>query len=1074
MPEQPARHPDQKVLAEFGLGRLDPSESSWIEEHLGECPTCCDTLLNLKDDTFTGLVRSLPEPADESIPNVQPASTAGGTEVDEALAKTSKPEATDGAILNAESNHAVTMLVQSGNPIEPSELPDELKDHPRYRIVEQIGSGGMGDVYRAEHRLMNRSVALKLINSQLIKHPQAVERFRREVQAAAQLTHPNIVTAFDAEQAGDVHFLAMEFVEGTDLATVVKHRGALPVDEACDCIRQAAEGLQHAHEKGMVHRDIKPHNLMLSPDGQVRILDFGLAGFATESAILEADSTGADERGTTPLHLTTFGSVMGTPDYIAPEQARDAHSADIRADIYSLGCTLCFLLKGEAPFEADSVVDKLKAHAEQEPPALNDLRDDVPDELADIVSRMMAKEPADRFQTPSAVATALAAFSERLAQPAAPPVNRSGKRRLVTAVWAGLMSLLAGVIIVVTTQGNFEVRSEIDGVQVTVSKDGDTFRVLDANSGTTVFWLPGDEFQVKARGDVDVTVSPTNVNVTWMGKQVIHIRPAPKPAPRRLPNPNPPWQPEYGTGPITAGVNLINDPSLEGTASGEAYPKTWGNGNLIPKDAWRFEVIDDGRTGKRGWMIEGDGDAATVPSNRPPVDRAFRYAARGWVKVESGMARLGLLYFDKNRRYLSTSHSTAMIPRGEWHQLTMLDDFANHPEAAYVSLALVMAGEGKAVFDDLELIPFEANNLPENFEAEYGGMEAKTAALFDRWVGRWESTSVYKPTATMPDGQTIKSQVVARKILDDRFLMWQFVDEAGSTESISILCYDEYAGGHHIWSFGSDGEASERIGQWDATSQTLALELRPPALASRDTGSSTDRFVSNDHIESTTLVKANDQVTRDVRASWIRKSAEVPEEFSLSSGTAASSDELAVLNRMVGDWDSITIQKPAEWTPDGGRSTAKIKREWILNGRFVLARETHSNGQEGLTLFGFDPKQKAYRVWQFNSEGAFPLNPSKGGWSESQQTLSYVAELDGGKILDTSVHFASQNREDWKIKVTAGAGKVHLDMDVSATRRAAADPNAPKLDASQPKPTDCDPCRNYPDRGRFHDDSQVK
>ena len=1068
MSQQPARHPDQKVLAEFGLGRLDPSESSWIEEHLAKCPTCCDTLLNLKDDTFTGLVRSLPEPADESIPDVQPDSKGDVTDIDDPLAKSSKPEATDGAIPNAESSHAVTMLVQSGDPIEPSELPDELRDHPRYRIVEQIGSGGMGDVYRAEHRLMNRSVALKLINSQLVKHPQAVERFRREVQAAAQLTHPNIVTAFDAEQAGEMHFLAMEFVEGTDLATVVKHRGALPVDEACDCIRQAAEGLQHAHEKGMVHRDIKPHNLMLSPDGQVRILDFGLAGFATESAILEADSTGADERGTTPLHLTTFGSVMGTPDYIAPEQARDAHSADIRADIYSLGCTLCFLLKGEAPFEADSVVDKLKAHADQEPPALNELRNDVPNELADIVSRMMAKDPADRFQTPSAVATALAAFSERLARPAAPPVNRSGKRSLVTAVWAGLIAFLTVVIIVVTTQGNFEVRSEIDGVQVTVSKDGDTFRVLDTNSGTTVFWLPANEFQIKARGDVDVTVSPTKVNVTWMGKQVIHIRPASVPAPKspkgRLPKPKPSWQPEYGTGPITAGVNLINDPSLEGTASGEAYPKTWGNGNLIPKDAWRFEVIHGGRTGKRGWMIEGDGDAATVPTNRPPVDRAFRYAARGWVKVESGMARLGLLYFDKNRRYLKTSHSTATIPRGEWHQLSMLDDFANHPEAAYVSLALVIVGKGKAVFDDLELLAFDAKNLPENFELEYGDMATKTAALFDRWVGRWESTSVYKPTAAMPDGQTIKGQVVVRKILDDRFLMWQFIDEAGATDYIAILCYDEFAGGYHIWLFGSGGEAYERIGQWDAASQTLALELKPPGP--RVTGTSTDRFVNNDRIESTILVQANGQVTRDIRATWIRKSAEVPKEFTFSSGTAARSDELAVLNRMVGDWDSITIQKPAEWTPEGGRSTAKIKREWILNGRFVLDRPAHSNGQEGLTLFGFDPKQKAYRVWQFNSEGAFPLNPSKGGWSESQQTLSYVTELDGGKILNASVHFPSQNREDWKIKVTA-AGKVYLDMDVSATRQTAADSNAPKPDASQPKPTDCDPCRNCPDRGHF-------
>jgi eukaryotic-like serine/threonine-protein kinase len=137
--------------------------------------------------------------------------------------------------------------VQSGEPTEPSELPAELQNHPRYRIVEQIGKGGMGDVFRAEHKLMNRSVALNLINSQLVKHPQGVKRFQREVQAAARLTHPNIVTAFDAEQAGDVHFLAMEFVEGTDLATVVQGRGPMPVGEACECTRQVADGLQPAH-----------------------------------------------------------------------------------------------------------------------------------------------------------------------------------------------------------------------------------------------------------------------------------------------------------------------------------------------------------------------------------------------------------------------------------------------------------------------------------------------------------------------------------------------------------------------------------------------------------------------------------------------------------------------------------------------------------------------------------------------------------------------------------------------------------------------------------------------------------
>ncbi len=258
-------HPPKNQLIAFGQGRLAADESSHVEQHLEVCRECCETLLDLKDDTFVGLVKL--------------------AKSDDAVADASRlrtEHATDARRVDHDSAHSATMLVQSGEVVRVDELPAELQDHPRYRIVELIGRGGMGNVYRAEHRLMNRPVAIKLINSQLIRQPQAVERFRREVQAAAKLTHPNIVTAYDAEQAGDIHFLVMEFVEGTDLASVVKHRGPMSVVETSECIWQVAEGLQHAHEKGMVHRDIKPHNLMLSAEGQVRILDFGLAGFASE------------------------------------------------------------------------------------------------------------------------------------------------------------------------------------------------------------------------------------------------------------------------------------------------------------------------------------------------------------------------------------------------------------------------------------------------------------------------------------------------------------------------------------------------------------------------------------------------------------------------------------------------------------------------------------------------------------------------------------------------------------------------------------------------------------------------
>ncbi len=213
----------------------------------------------------------------------------------------------------------------------------------------------MGDVYKARHRKMERTVALKVINRGLVRKAEAIDRFHREVKAAAQLSHPNIVTAYDADQAGDFHFMVMEYVDGVDLSQTVKDRGALPVAEACDYIRQAAIGLQHAHERGMVHRDIKPHNLMVTADGTVKILDFGLASLAPKR-LPDADTVEA--RG----DLTAAGAIMGTPDFISPEQADDARQADIRSDIYSLGATLYYLLSGRVPFADGSVMHKLKSH----------------------------------------------------------------------------------------------------------------------------------------------------------------------------------------------------------------------------------------------------------------------------------------------------------------------------------------------------------------------------------------------------------------------------------------------------------------------------------------------------------------------------------------------------------------------------------------------------------------------------------------------------------------------------------------------------------------------------------------
>ncbi len=266
----------------------------------------------------------------------------------------------------------------------------------QYILLEHLGAGGMGEVFKARHITMDRTVAIKLIRKERLEDNEAVKRFHREIRAAAQLAHPNVVRAFDADQVGGTHIFVMEFIEGMDLARLVKDKGPLPVAQACDHIRQAALGLQHAHEKGMVHRDIKPHNLLLARNRTVKILDLGLARFARPDSA-EASST----------TLTREGSVMGTLDYIAPEQAMDSHTVDIRADLYSLGCTIYFLLTGKVPFPGGDALAKLMKHKQAEPVPVEQLRPDVPPGVAAVVRKLMAKQPEDRYQTPAEVAAVL-------------------------------------------------------------------------------------------------------------------------------------------------------------------------------------------------------------------------------------------------------------------------------------------------------------------------------------------------------------------------------------------------------------------------------------------------------------------------------------------------------------------------------------------------------------------------------------------------------------------------------------------------------------------------------------------
>jgi serine/threonine-protein kinase len=268
-----------------------------------------------------------------------------------------------------------------------------------YLLLERLGEGGMGQVFKARHQKLERVVALKVIRKERLAHPDAVRRFHREVRAAAQLSHLHVVHAYDADEVGGTHFFAMEYVEGTDLAALCKQRGPLPVREACEYVRQAALGLQHAHERGLVHRDVKPSNLLLAARDQVvKVLDMGLARLADRGG--ETDSTSA---------LTAEGAVMGTPDYLAPEQTLDSHTVDIRADLYSLGCTLYYLLSGRVPFPGGSLGQKLIRHQLREPESVEQLRPEVPAAVAAVVRKLMAKKPEERYQTPAEAAAALAA-----------------------------------------------------------------------------------------------------------------------------------------------------------------------------------------------------------------------------------------------------------------------------------------------------------------------------------------------------------------------------------------------------------------------------------------------------------------------------------------------------------------------------------------------------------------------------------------------------------------------------------------------------------------------------------------
>lgn len=430
------------------------------------------------------------------------------------------------------------------------ELPLVLGD---YQLLDKLGAGGMGTVYRARHVRLDRIVAIKLLPKNRTGDPGVVARFEREIRAAGQFSHPTIVHALDARDIAGTVVLVMEYVDGINLSELIGRFGALSIADACELIRQTAIGLQCAHEHGLVHRDIKPSNLMVTPTGQVKILDLGLALLCNERP------DGGE--------LTSDGQVMGTADYMAPEQVDDSHHVDIRADIYSLGCTLYKLLTACAPFSGPTyktAFDKMTGHVRNMAPAIRSLRANVPVELVAIVERMMAKDPGARFATPAELCEAIAPLAsgnnlpslivraidrhssqasrgdatgntrehlsshqtETVSHERELPASGHGifrRRKTLLAATAGAIVVLGAFMTIVTDRGTLEIQTFDDDVRVAVSQNGEEVTIVDTKTNQTAKLHSGQYEVAIAEGKAGLRLSTDRFTLRRGEKVLVEV-----------------------------------------------------------------------------------------------------------------------------------------------------------------------------------------------------------------------------------------------------------------------------------------------------------------------------------------------------------------------------------------------------------------------------------------------------------------------------------------------------------------------------------------------------------------------
>lgn len=495
-------------LRDYALGRMPEDQWQRVAAHLETCVTCEDTISSL-DGTADSMLDHLRMPPSQSI--------AGTPEYLAAMAKLQNKSGdvapTSSRVVDSESHGQID-----------THSPEVVRD---YKLIAILGAGGMGTVYKAIHTKLDRIVALKLLPNRRIGNADAIVRFEREMKAIGKLDHPAIVRATDAGEDNGQHFLAMEFVDGFDVSELVDRHGPLSIADASEIIRQAAVGLQHVHERQLVHRDIKPSNLMVTEDGYVKILDLGLA-------LLADQLEGLGE-------LTTVGQMMGTVDYMAPEQCNDSHDVDIRADIYSLGATLFKMLTGAAPYvtsDRRSPLSRIRALATEDPPRLVDCLPDADAEFCSIVDRMLSRNPDDRFVTPGDVATALEKFTEGhdlkqaiavaaaapapATQPHLAPLQRiqpviSGntasdenankppaRSRWVTKALIAIAFVAAAIVFrLETDKGEIVVECNVPNVEVHLLKDGILHDELSLKQGKTSLSVYSGKYEIVIPGEAE-------------------------------------------------------------------------------------------------------------------------------------------------------------------------------------------------------------------------------------------------------------------------------------------------------------------------------------------------------------------------------------------------------------------------------------------------------------------------------------------------------------------------------------------------------------------------------------------